>query len=351
MDIMRIEAKSILIRSTNWIGDVVISLPSVKAIRQLYPDSKITVLCRPYLKEIYSNIDIIDSVMSIENGSLPALYKAARDIRKQGFDMGVLLQNAINGALLFYFCRIDHRIGYATDGRGILLNHKPKDDFKDSHQMERYIGIAKYLGFNGDTPSPFIKTPFDMHIKNKGFLYGLLSKKLKTTIKEAGHIIVIAPGAKYGTAKIWGEGNFSRLIERLSEIKDILILLIGSGEDYELSQRIIKNSSSKNNVYNVCGLFSIMESLYIMGESDMVVSNDSGAMHLASARNTNITAIFGPTSFSQTQPISNKTRLFFSRVECWPCRHRVCPKSRHLCMEQISPDEVFEFIKKKIGAN
>lgn len=342
---MDINAESIIIKSTNWIGDVVISLPSIKAIRSLYPDSEITIMCKPYLSEIYDNTGIIDHILTIQNSSLSEYYKTIKKLKSKNYDLGILLQNAINGAILFYFGNIKNRLGYPTDARGIFLNHKPRDNHHNVHQKDRYMGLAKYLGFNSETPDHYIKTPFDGNIGNRYFLFELISKKLKKNIAATKYLIGIAPGAKYGSSKMWGEENYSNLIKKLLNIKDLNILLFGSKEDYLTSERIISRLSSSKRVYNSCGYFSLTESLYIMGESNIFVANDSGAMHLASSRNAYIIAIFGPTIFNQTSPISNNHTIFFEKVDCWPCRYRQCPEKTHKCMDRIKPDKVADTIR------
>lgn len=345
---MKIPAKSIIIKSTNWIGDVVISIPSIKALRQIYKDAGITVLCKPYMAEIYENLGIIDKTVCMENNLPGTFYKIIKELRLDNYDLGILLQNAINGAILFYLSGIKHRLGYPTDARGIFLTDKPRDNYKNSHQMERYLGLIRYLGFEGKVPSPFIPTPFDDNTGDRGFLFEMISKKLDKPVYVSKHIIGIAPGAKYGPAKMWGESNFRELIRLLLDKKDLIVLLIGSKEDHDLSEKLASKFASEGRVYNACGYFSIMESLFLIGELDILVSNDSGAMHMGAARNVNITAIFGPTIFGYTSPISDKTSILFKKVDCWPCRHRICPKNTHKCMDQIKPAEVFENIVQRI---
>ncbi len=346
---MNARAEKILIKSTNWIGDVVISLPAVKAIRKIYPDSSITILCKSYLEEIYKNLGFIDNVTCMDNNSPKAFFHMIKEIRSGGYDLGILLQNAINGALLFYFGNVKKRVGYPTDARGIFLTDKPKDKYGNSHQMHRYMGLAKYLGYQGAEPGPYIPTPLDDHIGDKVFLYRFISKRLERNITVRKHTIGIAPGAKYGPAKMWGEGNFRNLISLLLKIRDINIIMIGSREDYQLSEKIREPFSENPHVINSSGYFSLIESLYIIGELDLLVSNDSGAMHMASARDTNIAAIFGPTVFSHTSPISQKATIFFKKVDCWPCRFRKCPRKTHKCMDQIKPEEVYDNILQRLG--
>ncbi len=345
---MEIKADKIILKATNWVGDVVISLPALKAIKSLYNDSEFTVVCKPYLREIYENLGFIDRTVCLGSNSPGAFYRLSRQINREGYDLGILFQNAINGALLFYFAGIPRRLGYPTDARGIFLTDKPRDKYENTHQMDRYLGLARYLGFEGQAPSPYIPTGFDEHKGKREFLYSFLSRGLNRQVPESRHIIGIAPGAKYGPAKMWGEGNFRELIRLLLEQKNINILLIGSREDDALSERIISGFSPER-VFNTSGRFELLESLYIIGELDMLVSNDSGAMHMAAARDTRITALFGPTVFSHTSPLSQKAEIFFKRVECWPCRHRTCPRDTHGCMEQIKPAEVFESILRRIS--
>lgn len=333
---------NILVRSTNWVGDVVMTMPAIKALRGLYPRAAITVLCKPYISDLFQEVAEVDGVLELD-GSFRRSYSRVRAAR---FDSALLLQNAFGAALLAFLARIPVRVGFPTDCRRRLLTHPVQDSYQDCHQSERYLGLVRSLGYQGPAPSPFIATSMDNHRGDRDYLLHLLQRKAGT-VPTGRPLIGLAPGAKYGPAKQWGTAPFRELISLLLD-KGAGVCLIGAASDTAVAREIGAGFPG-DRVVDSSGCLTLMESLYVIGELDALVSNDSGAMHMAAARDTRIFAIFGPTRFQHTAPLSQQAQLFFKQQPCWPCKHRVCPKPRHYCMEAITARQVYEKIVARLN--
>ncbi len=327
---------NILIRGTNWIGDVIMSLPAVSSVRRAFPHARIAVLAKPWVAELYRACPDVDDVIifqspGIHNG-IGGKIRLAAQLRKERFDLALLLQNAIEAALIVWLARIPLRAGYNSDCRGFLLTHSVKRTraIRTIHQIGYYLEMVESLGF-GTSGRAINIVPGDE--------YSLPAKKIlaEHNIKEEEILIGIAPGASYGPAKMWFPERFAAVADRLADEFSARIILFGSSGDRERTDLLQKNS--KNPMINLAGETTLNEVIGLIQECDLFISNDSGLMHLAGALDIPLIAIFGSTNPVTTSPAGEKSIVVHKDVSCSPCLKKTCPTDFR-CMDLIGVDDV-----------
>jgi len=327
---------NILIRGTNWIGDAVLTLPALAAIRNTFPDARIAVLAKPWVAEVYALCPEIDEVLlyrrpGIHDG-IAGLLRLAGELRIRRFDAAVLLQNAIEAAILSCLARIPVRAGYGTDGRGLLLTHsvQKRKGIGKVHQTEYYVEMVTALGCREATGEIRLATTPE---------HGPLAERLLEGLGLAGKhpLVGIAPGAAYGPAKRWLPERFAAVADRLIRDDGASILLFGSAGDKQAAESVVRQTSVP--VADIAGQTDLREAIAVMARCDLFISNDSGLMHLAAALGIPTVAIFGSTNPATTGPVGKRSVVVRREVDCSPCLKTDCPTDFR-CMEGISADDV-----------
>lgn len=328
--------KRILIRSTNWIGDVVMSLPAIENIRLLFPDSEITVLAKPWVIPLYEFHPSIDKIMVYKDdkgfwGYSKSLLSCIKEIRKREFNMAILLQNAFEAGILAFLGGVKIRIGYDTDGRGFLLTHpvKRKKDIVKKHQTEYYLELLKGMRWLVKNSSPKLYISEERRMKAKEFL----SKR-----DFNGFILGVAPGAAYGPAKRWPEEHFAQVSNMAIREWGAKIIIFGSEADSISGKRV--EELVKGPCINLCGKTSLGDAMAMIDSCNMMISNDSGLMHVSYALDVLVVAIFGSTDPELTGPSPKSSIIVRSSIDCSPCFKPTC-KRDYECLKNITPDEVW----------
>lgn len=337
----------ILIRSTNWIGDVVMSLPAIENIRLLFPESEITVLAKPWVIPLYEFHPSIDKLMIYRNHKSPVAYPVniinhAKEIRKRGFHMAILLQNAFEAALLAFLGGVKIRVGYNTDGRGLLLTHpvKRRRHISELHHMDYYLELLRGMGWNTKDIYPRLHTGKDNRKRASEFL---------RNNHINGFILGIAPGAAYGPTKRWPEEHFALISSMAVESWGAKVLIFGSEADTVIGKRIER--MIRGPCINLCGKTSLGDAMALIERCQMMVSNDSGLMHVAYALGVPVVAIFGSTDPDLTGPRTDLSRIVRSGLNCSPCFKPTCNRG-YVCLKDITPQEVWaqmEELKARSG--
>jgi heptosyltransferase-2 len=324
----------ILIRGTNWIGDAILTLPAVAAIRATYPQAHIAVLVKPWVADIYGLFSAVDEVIIYENkfDTPTGVFRLARMLKGKKFDAAILLQNAIEAAIIVLAAGISLRAGYDSDARGLLLTHRVHrtKEIRKVHQIDYYLEMVKALGC--------VPVDREMHLESKINpldVQDILHKFIPET-KEA--IIGIAPGATYGPAKRWFPDRFAAVADKLNEHFSSQGILLGGKADWEVAQEVQMLARTK--LINLAGKTTLREAIYLISQCRLFISNDSGLMHIAGALNIPTIAIFGSTNPVTTAPAGNKSTIVCREVSCSPCLKEKCPTDFR-CMKLISVEDVF----------
>ena len=335
------KTKNILIRGTNWIGDVIMTLPAIAAVRKTCPHARISVLAKPWVADTYRICPEVDEVIIYKDPGvhrgIAGKYRLTWELKSKGFDLAIFLQNAIEAAIIAWLAGIPIRAGYNSDGRGILLTHSVKrtNEIRKVHQVYYYLEMLKSLGFQstGSNIKPKL---------NNDYLTIAEDILNQYHVKKDDILIGIAPGATYGPAKMWFPERFAAVADKLINDFSARVILFGSGKDRERTDLVQQHS--KNNFINTAGETSLKEAIALIARCDLFISNDSGLMHLAGALDIPLVAIFGSTNPVTTSPVGEKSVVIYKDVSCSPCLKKVCPTDFR-CMDLIGVDDVYDAAK------
>ncbi len=332
----------IFIRGTNWIGDAVMTLPAVASIRATYPEAHIAVLAKPWVADIYGMFSDIDEIILFERrfDSPSGIFRLARKLKNENFDVAILLQNAIEAAIIALAAHIPLRAGYDSDARGLLLTHSVKrtEAIKQVHQTLYYLEMVKALGC--------ISVGGDLGLKDRINPADARKTADKFIPDKKNLLIGMAPGATYGAAKRWFPDRFAKVADKLADHFPARIIALGGKDDDETTREIAKVSSTP--LINLAGKTTLKEAIHLIAQCDLFISNDSGLMHIAGALNIPTLAIFGSTNPTTTGPLGDKSVIIRKAVSCSPCLKETCSKDFR-CMKLISADEVFDEARKLLS--
>ncbi|MEA3280294.1 MAG: lipopolysaccharide heptosyltransferase II [Thermodesulfobacteriota bacterium] len=335
--------KRLLIRSTNWIGDAVMTTPAIRAIRKNFPNAEISILAKPWVAPLFESSPYVDNLLIYDSAGkhkgLAGKLRLARELKKYRFDAAILLQNAIEAAIIAFFAGIPCRIGYNTDARGFLLTHPVPctPQIKKIHQTGYYLGILQGVGLKTDG------LELDLVVDKK------YQKRSAEILEEHGisrkeMLVGINPSATFGPAKQWFPERYAALSDKIHEVFGARILLFGGPGDRELGARISR--MMQHPPVDLCGKTDLEEALALINMCNLFITNDSGLMHVAAALDVPLIAIFGSTNSVTTGPQSQRSKIVRVPIKCSPCLKPECPEGHLKCMDQIDVDMVFEAVRK-----
>lgn len=331
------DAQNILVRGTNWIGDVIMTLPAMAAIRRSFPRAKISVLVKPWVADIFSLCSDVDEVIIYQSPGvhkgIGGLLRLAGELRERKFDAAILLQNAIEPAIIACLSGIPIRAGFNSDGRGPLLTHSVKRTraVRQIHQIDYYLEMVKTLGCQDGRQDFHLTLSRDDENRAVEILqrYG---------IDREDFLVGIAPGATYGAAKKWFPDRFATVADRLRDEFSAKILLFGSAGDRESTQAVSRHAHHA--LTDLAGVTSLREAIALISRCRLFISNDSGLMHVAGAIGVPTLAIFGSTNPVTTSPPGEKSVVVHKDLPCSPCLKTNCPTDFQ-CMDLIGVEDVY----------
>lgn len=323
----------ILIRGTNWIGDAIMTLPAVKSVRAAYPKARLSILAKAPVTEIYRLFSGADEIIAYEKkfDNPLGVLQLARRLRAQKFDAAILLQNAIEAAIIAFAAGIPVRAGFNTDGRGLLLTHaiRRTPEILKVHQIDYYLEMVKALGC--------VDVDRAMHLETQISPVAARDALAKYLFSADAAIIGIAPGAAYGPAKRWLSERFAAAGDQLGGALGARVVLFGGKDDRETAENVRRQAQS--DMLNLAGVTTLQETVHLLSQCRLVISNDSGLMHVAAALNVPTIAVFGSTNPVTTSPSGEKTAIVRKEAPCSPCLKKTCPTDFR-CMTDIAVDDV-----------
>jgi len=313
---VRPDCNRIVIRSTNWLGDAVMSLPAIRAVRDAYPRAHLAVVARPWVADLYSREPAIDRVIVYPGRR----WSFIRQLRAERFDCAILLQNAFEAALVARLAGIPRRIGYARDGRGWLLTDAipvPLPGEIPRHERFYYLELLRRAGI-------IDRLPESDAIRLSGWGSG------------GGETTGISPGAAYGNAKRWLPERFAEAALRLGGP----VAVFGSAGERALCETVAEAiRRGGGTAHNFAGETSLSQFIEMAAACRVFLTNDSGAMHIASALGVPTVTVFGATDHTTTGPTGPLARVVRQPVDCSPCLLRECPID-HRCMTRVTVEQV-----------
>ncbi|HMD10629.1 MAG TPA: lipopolysaccharide heptosyltransferase II [Candidatus Acidoferrum sp.] len=331
----------ILIRATNWVGDAIMALPALRCVRSRFPEAEITILARPYVAFIYQNQQVCDKTVFLD-------YKSdiVDELRAQKFDVALLLQNAFEAAWLAWRAGIPERIGYARDGRSLLLTKAvpvPKPGEIPLHEQYYYLELLRRAGWLASLPSQSfigLDVPEENRQRAAEFL-------LSSGVSPHSMRIAIGAGASYGSAKCWPPDRFAELANRLQAHGSAEVILFGTSSEAPVSSAIAMGMHRPP--IDLTGETSISDLPALLSQCHLFIGNDSGAMHVAAAVGLPVVAVFGPTDPFGTAPVTPRCSIVQEKPYCSPCFLRRCPTD-HRCMTHVTPNVVEDAARQWISS-
>jgi lipopolysaccharide heptosyltransferase II len=327
----------LLIRATNWVGDAIMALPALRVVRARFPDAHIAIVARRYVADLYGGQNICDELFSYdpkgEHSGMQGREKLACELGSRNFDTALLLQNAFDAAWLVWRARIRERIGYARDGRSLLLTKPitvPRPGEIPAHEQFYYLELLRRIGWLKTLPQ---HTDASLHVDESQH------QCAEQTLQSAGARpkvprIAIGAGASYGSAKCWPPDRFAAFVNLFRSHTDADVILFGTSPEQTVSEAIAAGVSGSS--LSLVGKTSIADLPALLSRCHLFVGNDSGAMHVAAAVGLPVVAIFGSTDPYGTAPITQRSTLVQQKPYCSPCFLRRCPID-HRCMTAITP--------------
>jgi heptosyltransferase-2 len=314
-------SERVVVRAPNWLGDAVLSLAALRDVRHAFAAARLTVLARAPVAELYGAVPEVDAVV-VSRG----LRADAAALRGQA-DLAVLLPNSLGSALGMWMARIPQRWGWATDGRGLLLTRAapvPRG-LRGQNQLYYYRAMLAAMGLDVSAPPQTgLRCPPAWADRGEEIL-------------GAGDWIGVSPGAQFGTAKRWLPERFAAAARRLSADTGAGVAVIGAASERDLTARVAAQVGTA--ALDLGGRTTLPALVAVLGRLRLLISNDSGPMHLASALGTPVVAVIGPTDPRETGPVGTAQALVREPVPCAPCLLRECPID-HRCMRGVDVDAV-----------
>jgi len=330
----------ILIRATNWVGDAIMALPALRAVRLRFPDAEIAIVARPYVADIYRDQEICNQLIPYDPNGLHAGFsgreRLASEIHAQKFDVALLLQNAFDAAWLAWRADIPERIGYARDGRGLLLTNAvalPRHGEIPAHEKYYYLELLRRVGW---LDSVQVETFIGLRVLEEK-QQSANEFLRKSGVRLGALRIAVGAGASYGSAKCWPPSRFAEVANRLQSEADAEVILFGTAAEASVSTAI--SAEMRRPPIDLTGKTAIADLPALLSQCDLFIGNDSGAMHVAAAVGLPIVAVFGPTDPGGTSPVTPCCSIVQQKPYCSPCFLRRCPTD-HRCMTAITADMV-----------
>jgi len=340
----------ILVRSANWIGDAVMSVPALRELRRAFPLDQITLHSRSWADGLFRDADFIDEIITYN----PAKWRVldildnSKFLRSDAFDVVILFPNSFESAMTVALSRIPIRIGYNKDARGLLLTDAiAVPEWKNrAHESFYYLDLvgAAIKRITGrephfGEPDSHIDVSHERITEARSFLRGAgvhLSKPL----------IALGVGSHNSLAKRWPAESYARLAGMLDAHASLIIL--GSKAEADTAARVAELSDAK--LTDLSGQTDLALAVAILAVSDVMISNDMGLAHIAPSVGTKTFVLFGPTNPVTTRPFSPNAEVITHPVDCSPCMLKECPID-HRCMTRIKPEYIFERILNYLSIN
>lgn len=338
----------ILVISPNWIGDAIMAQPLLQLLKQQDATALVDVLAPAWVAPVWEAMPEVNQVYATQfrHGKLQLgeRWRLARSLRDVSYDRAYVLPNTLKFALIPWMAGIPKRIGYLGEKRYGFLNVIHRDD-KDSPRpmIPFYAALAVPPS---DTVQGREAYPVPHMVVEKDKADRVLEKLGMDTGKR---IVAFAPGAEFGSAKRWPVHGFASLARRiLADFSDVCIVLMGSPNDRPVCDEI---ADQAHGVKNLAGKTTLSEAIALISRIDAMVTNDSGLMHVASAFEKPVIAIYGSTDYHHTPPFSKYSEIVSLDLPCAPCQKRECPLGHHDCMERLKPESVYDALKKYLDTS
>lgn len=329
-----------LIISPNWIGDAVMAQSLLQLLRRDHPERIIDVLAPPSVAPVWRAMSEVAEVLEtpFRHGALQLRerWKYAQVLRARGYADAYVLPNTLKYALIPWLAKIPKRVGYKGEMRHGLINRMHHDDVPPRPMVPFYAALA---GAPGPAPVGVPRPRMQVAPQQSA------AACARHGIDPARSLVLFAPGAEFGAAKRWPARHFAALAKAVMERDPhAQIGLLGSPKDKAACDEIVA-ITGQDGMFNLAGVTKLDEAIALIAAASAVVANDSGLLHIASALNRPVVALYGPTDPDHAPPFSDMARAMSLRLACSPCRQRECPLGHHDCMEKMDAAMVWQELR------
>lgn len=334
---------AVLVIGPNWIGDAVMSTPALANLRRGLPKAKIDLLVPRYVGPLFEEHPHVDRVLIHDDRQpWPARLAHLLALRQHRYGAMVLLPNSLRSALYAWLVGSPIRVGYATDGRSWLLTHPVSavNDGEPLHQVEAYLRLVEALGLPVVDQLPMLAATVKAETE---------AERLWSAhgFGRDEPVIGICPGAAFGPAKRWWPARFAALADRLIAEGGWRVVFFGSFQEIPLVEHI--RTVMTHEAVSFAGQDTLDSFVALAARCAVMVTNDSGSMHIASAVGTPVVSLFGPTDPRRTAPMSAAVTVLRHDLPCSPCFRTTCPYADHPCMRLIEVDDVYRAVLISMG--
>lgn len=318
------------------------TIPALRQLRRLFPNAHITLATRAWAQGLFAGVDFLDELQVHEGSGLRSVVQQVRQWRRRNFDLAVLFPNSLETALVASLARVPLRIGYATDGRQRLLTHPlALPEWRESkHEVFYYLKIVAELEWLIKQEQTFLDSQPDGSLEVSDARKSVARDFLRERgIRDQVPMIALCPGSINSRAKRWPTDRYAALADQLIDELGAEVLLVGSKAESDVSLDVARQMHNKPKM--LTGETDLAELVAILSLTDLLVTNDTGPAHIASALGRSTLVIFGPTNPLTTRPFSPFGEIVREPPDCAPCMLRDCPID-HRCMTAITPADVFE---------
>ena len=332
--------KRILIIGPAWVGDMVMAQTLFKMLKQIMPDAIIDVLAPDWTRALLNRMPEVNNSISMPIGhgefNFKKRFALGLELRQKKYDEAYVLPNSFKSALIPFIAGIKKRTGWRGEMRYILLNDmRILNKEKLPLMIERFMALAL-------KPNETLKKPYfipELVIDETSRANALIKHELKNDKP----IFALCPGAEFGPSKRWPAAYFAEVANKKLD-EGYQVWMFGSKNDLPITDEILK--ATNNRVINLAGKTSLDEAIDLLSLAEIVITNDSGLMHIAAALNKPLVAMYGSTSTKFTPPLGNKIEVLNLNLECSPCFKRECPLGHWKCMKDLKPQMALDAIKK-----
>ncbi|ACL70636.1 putative lipopolysaccharide heptosyltransferase III [Halothermothrix orenii] len=331
------KAKRILIIDLLYLGDLIFATPFIRNLRYNYPDARIDMVVNSNFHDIIAGNPYLDNIYPYDKKwDLKESFAFARGLKANNYDVGLNIHGNWRTALLLKLINPRSTAGFATRGRGIFLDKKLKPA-GGCHMVEVYLDFLEELGLN-------IKNK-DLELRlDKTAEDNMIAFLRKNGVRGKEHLVGINTGGTW-PAKRWPGERFAALADRLQkEYEGVRVIFTGGPGDVDRVYSIIKKMETEPVV--AAGKTTLPELVALVRLCDVVISGDTGPVHVSAAVGTPTLTLFGPSDEVKYRPYGTEHRIIYRDIDCRPCGQQECPEGHHRCLREISVDEVFEEIKK-----
>jgi len=339
--------QKILIIGPAWIGDMVMAQSLFKLLKIRNPQSELHVLASPWTKQLLQTMPEIAQIIDMPLGhgvfAFTARYQLGKSLRNSGYEQAILLPNSFKSALIPFFAKIPLRTGWRGEMRyGLLNDHRILNKKNYPLMVQRYLALA--FENNAEPLSEFPYPQLSVGLVEKDQLLNQFSLELHKPV------MVICPGAEYGPSKRWPENYYAELVDEKTR-KGWQVWLMGSAKDKQVTDLLVEQvtDENKSSVYNLAGATNLAQAIQLMALADVVVTNDSGLMHIAAALSRPLVVVYGSTSPEHTPPLTHQVKIVTLGLDCSPCFERECPKTHNNCMKELLPEKVIAAVNQLVA--